>query len=178
MQPFLFVKQIESQGDCMFKINDVIVYENGGVCQIRDIGVPDFIKTGQVYYKLQPINTTGNIIYVKLENKHMLRYTISKKQAEQYVGSLPELEGLYNKNNKFREKEYAEILKTGDYKQYLEIYKGIEQEKSKRSLIGKSLNTTDDRNLKKIVKLICTEFSIAMEISEEEVRQKMVTACF
>ena len=29
----------------MFQLNDVIVYENGGVCTIKDIGVPEFLHT-------------------------------------------------------------------------------------------------------------------------------------
>ena len=161
----------------MFKVNDVIVYGNTGVCEIQEIGVPDFVTNNQSYYKLKPLNTVGNMIYVSLNNKHMLRYTVSRMQAEQYVGCLKEIQGIYNTNNKVREREYSEIIKQGDYNQYLGLFKGVEQEKLRRSQTGKSINAMDDKSLKRVEKLICSEFAVAMDMSEEEVLQKMVEAC-
>lgn len=156
----------------MFKINDVIVYENGGVCRVEDIGIPEFIEGNQRYYKLQSLNNDGNTIYVKTENQVKMRYIITNEEAVQYLENADDITSQYNEDSKQRDKEYAKVLKSGDFVQWISMLKGILTQKNRCLSNGKKLNSRDDMNLKKIDELAVLELSIALGVSKEEVRKK------
>ena len=161
----------------MFKINDVIVYKNRLVCTIKDIGVPDFITTGQIYYKLQRVNQRESLLYVKYENCRAIRYPLPRQDAKQYMESFSDMESIYDKSDRYREKDLTEALDSSDYIKQLRYYKGIALEKTRRSRSGKSLPVSDDKNMKKLENLLYPEFSVSLGIPEEEVKQKLADAC-
>ena len=73
-------------GEQVFEINDLVVYENGGVCRVEEIASPDFVKNNELYYTLQPLFDKAGTIYVKVENdRHVLRHIISKDEASNTV---------------------------------------------------------------------------------------------
>lgn len=160
----------------MFQINDVIVYENGGVCRIEDIGTPDFINSGQEYYKLQSLEDRGGTIYLKVERGGMLRSVISQEEAIQRLEGISGLEGCYDVDNKNREKEYAQVLKSSDCGRWLGMVKGIEEERARRQKMGKKLNASDDKNLQRAVSLLTSEFSVVLGIPRDEVKQRILSA--
>lgn len=161
----------------MYQINDVIVYENGGVCKIADIGVPDFVTTEERYYKLQPICDNGGTIYVKLNsNKVFMRSVITKEEAENYLSEVDELEEIYSSNDKLRDREFQEAIKSCEFKRCLQVVKGITMERNRRNKTGKKLNMSDDRNLQRAGKLIAAECSVIFDISIEQAKMKIQAA--
>lgn len=160
----------------MFKENDVVVYENYAICKIERIGTVDFMPKQKDYYKLQVINSAGNIIYVNVEKEPLMRYTISSEEALSYLQNMKDTEGIFQTNNKIREKEFAAILKTGDLADCLKVFKGILQEKARRERDGKHLNAADEKSMNQIDKRICGEFAIALSVPVEEVRKAFAEA--
>lgn len=161
----------------MYQINDVIVYENGGVCKIKDIGVPDFLKTDEQYYKMQPVSGDGGTIYVKINNdNNFMRSVISKEEAEYLLSELPKMKALYDGIDKIREKEYRDIIKSCECRQCFQMLKGILKERSRREEGGKKLNMYDDRNLQKVVKLLSAEYSVVFNITMEQAKAKIENA--
>lgn len=161
----------------MYQINDVIVYENGGVCKITDIGVPDFVTTDERYYTLQPICDNGGTIYVKINNdKVFMRSVITKEEAESYLSEVPKMEELYSTNDKLRDKEFREAIKSCEFKKCLQVIKGITMERNRRNKTGKRLNMSDDKNLQKAGKLVSAECSVIFDITMEEAKSKIKEA--
>lgn len=161
----------------MYQINDVIVYENGGVCKIKDIGIPDFVTTDEKYYTLQPICDNGGTIYVKINNdKVFMRSVITKEEAESYLSEVPKMKELYSTNDKIRDKEFKEAIKSCEFKRCLQVAKGITMERSRRNKAGKKLNMSDDKNLQKVGKLLTAECSIVFDISMEQAKTRITDA--
>lgn len=48
----------------MYKVNDVVVHENGGVYRIVSIGKPDFVKGQEEYYTMKSVWDDSSMIYV------------------------------------------------------------------------------------------------------------------
>jgi len=161
----------------MYQINDVVVYENGGVCKIKDIVVPDFLKTNEQYYKMQPLGDENGIIYVKTSNdKLVLRPVITREQAEAILLELPNMEALFDENDKIRDKEYRDVIKSCECGPCFQMLKGITKERNRRMKDGKKLNASDDRNLQKVEKLLSAEFSVVFNISVENAETKIKNA--
>ncbi len=161
----------------MYQINDIIVYENGGVCKIKDIGVPDFLKTNEQYYKMQPVSNDGGTIYVKTNNdKIIMRLIISREEAEDFLLELPRMEALYDENDKIRQKEFHDIIKSCECKQYFQMLKGIMIERSRKIKDGKKLNMNDEKILQKVEKLLSEEYSMVFNISMYQAKIKIKDA--
>lgn len=161
----------------MYRIHDIVVYENGGICEVTDIGIPEFVDTKDEYYRLRAIGPRENTIYVKVKNEQVLRYTITQDEAEQFLVQIRNLDEIYNADNKTREKEFGDIIKERDWLCCLGMYKGLVKERSRRNLQGRQLNANDDRYFSKIEKLICDEFAVAMELTSEQVSELLAEAC-
>ncbi len=158
----------------MFKVNDLVVYENGGVCSVEEIGSPDFVKDDEVYYKLQPIYDKSGTIYVKAKNNtHVIRPLISKDEATGYLEELSQIEPMYSSNDKERDREFKEALHSCECRAWFSMLKGIIKEKNRRIGVGKKLNMSDDRNMQKVGKLLTSEYSAVLDISFDEAKKML-----
>ena len=53
------------------------------------------------------------------------------------------------------------------------MLKGIKQEEHRRLAIGKKLNADDDKNLKRVEKILLGELSVVFDSSVDQVKEKM-----
>jgi CarD family transcriptional regulator len=156
----------------MYQIGDIVVYENGGVCKVEDIGTPDFLKSEERYYTLQPVFDDAGTLYVKVENdRHILRPLISKEETDGIFAEVKEIEPLYNSNDKLRDREFKEALRSCECRQWFAMLKGILAEQIKREKIGKKLNMSDDRNKQKVFRLLTAEVAMVYSISQDEAKE-------
>jgi len=161
----------------MFQINDVVVYGYSEVCLVKDIKTPEFIKTGEEYYFLQPLTHKASTLYVKTaNNQKAMRVIMSKDKAEEIMNDIQELPALYNENDKLREKEYLSIITACDCVGWFQALKGLSQEKKRRNDAGLKLNMVDEKNYKRVETCIASEFSMIFNISTEEVRENLKLA--
>ena len=161
----------------MYRIDDIVVYKSNGVCKIEDICVPEFVSSQEVYYRIRPFYENGGKIYVKISNGDtVLRPTISKEEAQDDLMNIKEEEGIYQSNDKVREREFSEIMKSCDFWRCLLMMKGIVGEAERREEKGKRLNMTDERCLQRVEKFLNAEYSVACEVSIEEARTALEQA--
>ena len=157
----------------MYKVNDVIVYDNRGVYKICGIGSLEFLSKEKSYYTLQSLEDSKAIIYIPTDKQDKLCQLISEEQAVYWLSEIPNIPDRYNSNPKERDKEYSRILQSRDCMQWIEMLKGIRGEKKHRKSNGRNLNVQDESNLRKIEKRISVEFSAALRVSQEEVEERI-----
>lgn len=161
----------------MFKVNDVVVYGYSEVCCVKDIGVPDFVTNEEPYYYLQPVCNASSTIYVKTSNAtNAMRCIISPQKAEEILSELPSIEGLYDKNDRVREKEYKDLMLACDFDKCVQMLKGITIEKGVKEKNGKKLNMNDERNLHKVENCLAAEFAMCLQITIPQAKDK-IYAC-
>ena len=157
----------------MFSKNDLVVYEDSGVCEISDICELSFTEEDpRTYYILRPIFFKDDRIYTPVNNpKVTLRPVISREEALSILHSISqaevhsfeglcttELEGRYRAASKSH--RCADLVKLA-----MSIYS--KTRKARRS--GRRVSEIDDRYLKRLNLLINGELSVALDIPAEEV---------
>lgn len=161
----------------MYQVNDVVVYGNNEVCKIETIDIPDFIETTEKYYYLKPLSNPSSILYVKTTNTQKpMRGILSKENAEELLSEIPSIEALYNKNDKLREKEFRDIIRSCDCKQLLQMLKGILLTKQEKEITGKKLSLNDEQNFHKVETCLANEFSEIFNISVEQAKKQIKLA--
>lgn len=155
----------------MYNVNDIVVYKNGGVCRVEEIGTPAFVKNGEDYYKLRSLVHEGSIVYVKVGPD--MRGVISKEEAAGYLNGEYTIKSCYNKDHKCREREYKEMMYSCELDNWLEMLKGICTERNRRRTEGKNLKESDKRYLSLIEGLVGSEFSVVLGISKNEATERV-----
>ena len=89
----------------MFKVNQLVVYENSGVCRIEKIEEVPFPSGPRTCYILKPVYTKEGTIYSPVNNPNvMMRPVITKEEALELIHGIPETEiqtsaGIYWEGN-------------------------------------------------------------------------------
>ena len=153
----------------MYAVGDLVVYENGGVCRVSAIGTPDFLKGNEQYYTLQPVFDNAGTIYVKVQNdKHVLRALKSEKDIKACIDDADGIEPMYESNDKLRDQEFRDAIRSCDYAVWVSVLKGILGEQVRREKLGKHLNMRDERCLNRVMMLLTTEYSVACDVPRED----------
>lgn len=155
----------------MYNVNDIVVYKNGGVCRVEEIGTPAFMNTGEDYYKLRSLVYEGSIVYVKVGPS--MRRIISAEQAGGFLKGQYKIKSCYHKDYKVREREFREMVNSCELENWLEMLKGICSERTRRSTEGKHLKESDKRFLSRVEGLVGSEFSAALGISKDEATEQV-----
>lgn len=157
----------------MFKKNDLVVYENSGVCKVTDITEMSFPQSGRrLFYVLSPLFLKEGTIYTPVDNpKVTIRPVISKEEALRIIRSIPKtqvtsFEGLRTTELEGRYREASRSNKCDDLiRLAMAIYR--KARRARRS--GKKVSEIDDRYLKRLNTLIFGELSVALDVPEEDV---------
>ena len=75
----------------MFETGAYIVCGQHGVCRVESIGPIrlEEASAGKDYYTLSPLYSKGGVIYVPADSeKIIMRYVISRQEAEQLIGEI------------------------------------------------------------------------------------------
>lgn len=155
----------------MYKENDVIVCGRSEVYRIKKIGVPEFAR--ERYYWLQPLGKEESTLYVRTDSGKKMRYILTEGEARELIRGLPQMEGMYSPDSREREREYIQVFRSCECRQWLRMWKGIREERVRRSGTGRKLSTSDAGNLKKVESSIAAEFSAVFHITQEEVAERL-----
>lgn len=154
----------------MYKINDVIVYGKHGVCRIDGIGALSMGSADKEYYTLRPIYQQDAVVYVPVDNdKIVMRYVISKPEAENIINDIPKMEFIVVANERERENMYKEILKNCDCREIVRMIKTIHQRKITRLQDGKKSTAIDEKYFRMAEEKLYGELAFALDIEKEKV---------
>lgn len=158
----------------MFQAGELVIYGNSGVCQIKEVGVPGF-STGEnarSYYTLSPLHSTETI-YTPVDTKVLMRTVISSTEAQTLIGQLPQLEeeDYSTCNTKWLANAYESSLQDYTCETLMKLIKSICMKNCEVILSRKKLNETDLKYLKRAEDLLYNEFSVALGVAEEDVKQ-------
>lgn len=154
----------------MFEKSELIMYGNTGVCEVVNITTPDIkgITKGKLYYELQPYYRKDGKIFTPIDNeKVLMRRIITKKEAEQLIHDIPDIEALYVENDKMREMQYKECVRSGECRKLIKMIKTLYLRKMKRLAQGKHITATDERYLKQAEETLYSELSISLGIPKD-----------
>lgn len=159
----------------MFKIGSCIVYEKRGVCEVMDIcpypNCPSQMAN-QLYYKLCPVFSKNEVIYVPTKNETFMRDVISSEEAKNYLKDFSHLEATiyHSKQKNDLTEHYEKMMEGHDLKNMLSLIKETYLKKSEADANNKKLNQIDQRFLKYAEDFTYGELAVALHSSPEQVK--------
>ena len=160
----------------MFKVGDLIVYGNTGVCTVEKIGKPELtgVSDDKEYYTLSPYYSRNSRIFTPCDNdKVVMRPVISKKEAEKLLKEIPKIKLLVITDEKKREERYKETMRTCDCREFVSILKTIYSRKITRLAEGKKVTASDERYFNMAEDKLLGELAIALGVEKSEMRVKL-----
>ena len=157
----------------MFEPGDYVVYGMKGVCQVEEITELDMKGTaeGRLYYVLRPCFQKGSTIFTPVDNeKTAMRAVMSRDEARKLVDDISEIEVLLEKNDKERERQYKEAIRSGDPRQWVRIIKTSYLRGQERIAQGKKAAMIDERYFHAAEEQLYEELSIALNLPKEDMR--------
>lgn len=157
----------------MFERGDYVVYGTKGVCRVGEITELDMKGTdeGRLYYVLHPCFQKGSTVFTPVgSGKTLMRAVMSREEAEALVDNILEIEALWEKNDKERERQYKEAIKSGDPREWIRIIKTSYLRGQERLAQGKKATTIDERFFHEAEERLYEELSVALEKPKETIR--------
>lgn len=155
----------------MFSKNELIIYNNEGVCRVDDIcPLKEMTNSDRLYYKLSPIYGKGSI-FIPVDTKVFMRPVITKTEALNLISKIPEIESkeLNNCNQKQLTEQYRSSLFSHDCEDLVRLIKTVYFKSKKQAEKGKKPSQTDQRYMKRAEELLNGELAVALDIKYEDV---------
>ena len=143
----------------MYKINDMVVYGNEGVCKITDLTKRSFANKVVEYYVLKPVYNEHSIVYIPIDNEELvskIKRILSVEDIHELIRTLPNEDYCWIENDNQRKEKYREIIKSGNRKELM-----------KKD--GKKIHAADDKFFKDAEKVLYDEFAYVLDIEQEDV---------
>lgn len=157
----------------MFNINDNVVYGSNGVCKIQDIKKEKNMSgIEEEYYILVPIYNEKMTIKTPVNNPRVLmREVLTKDEVMELIKLMAKKEVVDIEDVKKRNEAFRIGLRSGDSEDLIKIINSIKLEKKEKEALGKKLNKTEEDIMVNARKQLYQEFSIALNIDFEDVRE-------
>ncbi len=156
----------------MYSVNDMVVYGNQGVCEVINIGTlsMSMVDKKKEYYTLRPYYHKDAAVYVPVDNvTAVMRPVISKKEAEQLIKKIPDIDYAWIVNEQERETQYKTALRTCDCEELIKIIKTLFKRKKSRIDAGKKVTVVDERYFKQAENQLYEELAFALGIDKSDV---------
>jgi len=163
----------------MFEKEQCIIYESAGICKVMDIKKIDIdgMSRDKLYYILEPLNMKGSKIMTPVEgNKSCMRSILTKEEANDLIHHIEEVELMWIPNEKQREENYKDALRTCDSRKWVGIIKTLYLRKQDRISQNKKLPDMDEKYLTKAKEYLYGELAVALGISKDEVEEYITSS--
>lgn len=158
----------------MFQAGEFVIYGNSGVCEVKEVGIPGFSagENPRSYYTLSPLHSTETI-YTPVDTKVLMRTVISPADAQHLLEHFPELqeEDYSACNTKWLANAYESSLQDYTCETLMKLIKSICMRNCEVILSKRKLNETDLKYLKRAEDLLYNEFSVALGLTVDDVKQ-------
>ena len=157
----------------MFQKDDYVIYGNNGVCTVKDIGPLDIpgVPKERIYYTLIPYYAKDSQIFTPVDsNKVVMRTLICEEEIMQLINEISSIELLWITDEKQRETQYKEALRTCDCRELVRIIKTIYQRNQARIAEGKKMTASDEKYFHLAEESLYGEFAITLGMERDQVR--------
>lgn len=154
----------------MFKKDDIVIYSGYGLCRVMDVTTMNMhgIPKDKLYYTLLQLTGSGGTIYTPVEHKEkILRAVISREEAEDLIQFIPEIEVLWVTDERLRENQYKEALKSCDCRDWIRIIKCLHFRRQDRQAQGKRMTAVDEKYFQIARDCLYSELSMSMGVPKE-----------
>lgn len=158
----------------MFERGEYIIYGTSGVCRVEDVTTMNMkdVPRDRLFYVLVPSGQKGGRIFTPVDNqKTYMRRILNREEASDLIDQIPGIEELWITNEKQREENYKECMKSCDCRQWIRVIKTLYLRKLERGAQGKRITATDEKYLKMAEDYLYSELEIPLGIPKNQMEQ-------
>lgn len=156
----------------MLKLKEMVMYGTTGVCIVEKIEERKIGKELKNYYVLKPVAQATATVLLPADNENLLmkvRKVLTADEVMGIIGAVVSEPDVWVENDAERKLKFSEIVSSGNRKAFLILLRTLYNRQSFLSDKGKRLHLADERFLKETQRLVFDEFSIALNISLENI---------
>lgn len=162
----------------MFKIGDYVVKANDGICEVKDIVNPSFVKDkDKKYYQLVSLKEKSSVLYVPVEKEELLRHALTKEQALALIDSIPDIKKMWIENEREREQSYKKAVTSNDPKKLIAVIKLIYEREKARQENGKKVTAVDGRYFEITQNMLYEELELVMQCDRDAIFEMIRKRC-
>lgn len=153
----------------MFQVGMIVMYGTQ-LCKITEMEERSFFsgQTPRLYYTLAPVDREADAAYVPADQAQTkLRPVLSKSEIELLRKETNESALAWIEDRQVRNREYTQILHSGDPAQILLLIRCLLTKKAEYAASKKKLTASDEKLLSTAEKMIDEEFSYVLDIEKE-----------
>jgi len=156
----------------VFQCGDLVIYGAHGVCNIVGIEKQKLGKKYVEYYVLQPKDAAGSRFYVPTQNEtavSKLRKVLTKDEVTELLRSDAVRQSVWIDDENLRKQRYKELISGSDKAALVSMVHCLIQHREQQMAAGRKFHLCDENFLRDAQKLLGGEFSLALNIPENEV---------
>ena len=161
----------------MYQIGEYVMKVNDGVCQVVDIVDMDGALSGKKHYVMVPRDDKNAKVFVPVDGKNgNVRNVMNENEAQSFIKSIPDIEEAWIENDKVREQEYKNAIKSGSPQRLVGIIKNIYNRNLLRNSQGKKNTTVDERYFKIAENILYSELAFALGKEKSDILELIFKA--
>jgi CarD family transcriptional regulator len=156
----------------MYGVGDYVVKSVDGVCRVDDVSHVDMpgVDKNKLYLLLVPIAEQGKKIYIPADTADQtVRRVMTEEEAWKFIQQIPEIEEIWVDNEKLRERQYKEAVKSCEPQRLVGIIKITYLRKKTRLEQGKKNTVVDERYFKIAENNLYSELGFALNKDKNEI---------
>lgn len=158
----------------MYEVGKRVVYGIHGVCEIIDIEVKTMDRKKISYFVLEPLDQPGARYYIPTEKPAALAKLsplLTRQELDELLLSCDSSGNSWIADENQRKMRYRELINSADRKALVVMVHTLHMHKNKQIEQGKKFHLCDENFLRDAEKLLCSEFSLVLNLSKEETAQ-------
>lgn len=158
----------------MYKIGDLLIYSNYGICRVEDICKMNYINDERLCYVLRPLAKKNLIINTPVDNERVkIHDLIDRKTAEQVLASFYEPGIKWIREARKRYREFKEHVKTGDRLVLAKVLNTLLRKNIELKEQRKKLHVQDRNLLEQIKKILFYELAMVFDTTYERIEDEI-----
>ena len=153
----------------MYKVNDLLIYKKD-VCKVKEI--KEKYLRDRDYYVISLLTDDSLTIQIPI-NSQAIRNIITKEEANIIINQIPKI-NIIESNAKNLESEYKKLMQNGTHEDLIKIIKTTYLRNEERLANNKKIADKDNYYFNEAESYLYHEFSIALNMSYELVKQYII----
>ena len=154
----------------MYQIGEKVVYGIHGVCTIIELETKIIDRQKVRYYVLEPLEQPGARYYIPTEKPAAvakLSPLLTRKELDALLEDRKIPEGTWIQDENQRKLRYRELIASGDRPALLAMVRALRLHKVEQLAQGRKFHLCDENFLRDAEKLLCLEFSVVLNLSQQ-----------
>ena len=157
----------------MYKIGENLVYASNGVMCVVDIRDEQIGDTSRSYYVLRSaFGKSESLVFVPTDNDRLtslMHPILTRDEAEKFLSLPIDLSLIeWNENSRARTEYFKRVIESGERARILAMIRAIYESGLRREALGKKNFLSDETVKQRAEKLLASELSLVLSISEDE----------